>query len=97
MAANEMLDVYVFESLREAREITRQWITVYNEERPLDSFGKPTSCHVQTAGRTGQTLYFRTVSLTGKLTVLISLSRFENLGITTSCTCRTPVGVPLGK
>ena len=30
----------VFESLHQVREITRAWITEYNEERPHDSLGK---------------------------------------------------------
>ena len=37
---HEVLDVYVFESLRQVRQITRDWIHEYNEERPHDSLGK---------------------------------------------------------
>lgn len=37
---HEVLNAYVFESLRQVRKITRAWITEYNEERPHDSLGK---------------------------------------------------------
>lgn len=33
MAANEVLGASVFESIREAREITCQWITACNKDR----------------------------------------------------------------
>ncbi len=33
------LDACVFKSLREVREITRHWITAYNEEHPHNSLG----------------------------------------------------------
>ena len=35
----EVLNAYVFESLRQVRHITRRWIREYNEERPHDSLG----------------------------------------------------------
>jgi len=34
---HEVLNMYVFKSLREVREITENWIREYNEERPHDS------------------------------------------------------------
>jgi putative transposase len=37
---HEVLDAYVFESLRQVREITRKLITEYDEERPHDSVGR---------------------------------------------------------
>lgn len=33
----EVLNMYVFKTLSEVREITENWIREYNEERPLDS------------------------------------------------------------
>ncbi len=38
----EILDMYVFESLSEVREITEKWMPEYNEERPHDSLGNLT-------------------------------------------------------
>ena len=38
----EILDMYVFRYLDEVREITENWITEYNEERPNESLGNMT-------------------------------------------------------
>ena len=35
----EVLDAWVFTSLREVRDISEQWMTIYNTERPHDSLG----------------------------------------------------------
>lgn len=34
---DEVLNMYVFKTLNEARELTQNWITQYNNERPHDS------------------------------------------------------------
>ena len=36
---DEVLNMYVFRTLAEVREITENWINEYNEERPHDSLG----------------------------------------------------------
>lgn len=35
----EVLDLFVFDSLRQARELTQAWLWVYNNERPHDGIG----------------------------------------------------------
>ena len=37
---HEVLNAYLFENLRQVREITEEWITSYNEERPHRSLGR---------------------------------------------------------
>ena len=36
----EVLNAYIFETLDQVRAVTRDWIRVYNEERPHDALGK---------------------------------------------------------
>lgn len=39
---NEVLDFYIFSSLKEVRDITNKWINEYNSERPHESLGNYT-------------------------------------------------------
>ena len=39
---NEVLDAYVFTDLAQVREITEDWLRIYNEERPHRSLGRVT-------------------------------------------------------
>lgn len=47
---NEVLDCYVFRSLREVRDITDNWLPQYNDERPHESLGNLTPSHRHTVG-----------------------------------------------
>jgi putative transposase len=50
---HEVLNAYLFENLREVREITENWITIYNEERPHSYLGRKQ--HFRNVGLTGDT------------------------------------------
>ena len=39
---NEVLDCYLFNNLNEVRQLTDEWIDVYNHERPHDSLNDMT-------------------------------------------------------
>ncbi len=51
----EVLNVYLFDNLDHVREISEDWITTYNEQRPHDSLGRipPAQMRAQTAGKPG--------------------------------------------
>ncbi|WP_100120601.1 integrase core domain-containing protein [Snodgrassella communis] len=33
----EVLDLYLFNSLKQARKVTEEWLTIYNTERPHEA------------------------------------------------------------
>ena len=37
---NEVLDAYVFDDLNQVRELSAEWLRIYNEERPHDALGR---------------------------------------------------------
>lgn len=41
---HEVLDFYLFRSWQQVRELTAQWLTIYNEQRPHDSLQDSTPC-----------------------------------------------------
>ncbi len=41
---NEVLNLYLFHSLEQVREITAEWMTIYNEQRPHDALQGATPC-----------------------------------------------------
>lgn len=53
---NEVLNMYVFRTLTEVRDITENWIDEYNRERPHDSLGKLTPVEYREANETAEIL-----------------------------------------
>lgn len=37
---NEVLDAHLFEDLEQVRELSAEWLRIYNEERPHDALGR---------------------------------------------------------
>ncbi len=51
-----MLNMYVFKSLSEVREITEGWMDEYNEERPHDALGDLTPFEFRSVHQQAETL-----------------------------------------
>ena len=64
-----MLNAHLFESLAEVRKLTEDWLVVYNQERPHDSLGRVPPPDVFAEAESAGAVPFRSVYLTGKLTV----------------------------
>ena len=46
----DILDMYIFENIREVSEITNKWVRFYNSERPHESLGNRTPSGYALAG-----------------------------------------------
>jgi hypothetical protein len=67
--AEEVLDAYVFTSIPEVQDLTDEWLTTYNDDRPHDVLGwiPPTRYLLRPPNPAGVSLCG--VSLTGELTL----------------------------
>ncbi|WP_373884755.1 integrase core domain-containing protein [Snodgrassella alvi] len=42
----EVLDLYLFNNLKQARKVTEEWLTIYNTERPYEALNNTTSTNL---------------------------------------------------